>query len=63
MNVITVKLNNHKLALSLTAQKIKFFVKDFFSKCDRIRSFLPIFLHLLKKSLMKNLQCAVCHAK
>ena len=63
MNVIKVKLNNYKLALSVTAQKIKFFIKDFFNKCDRIRSFLPIFLYLLKKSLMKNLQCAVCHAK
>ena len=25
-----------------TAQKMKFFVKDFFSKCDQIRSFLRI---------------------
>ena len=24
----------------LTAQKMKFFIKDFFSKCDQIRSFL-----------------------
>ena len=35
-------------------QKIKFFIKDFFSKCDQIRSFLRIWSHLLKKSLMKN---------
>ena len=33
---------------------MKFFIKSFFSKCDRIRSFLRIWSHLLKKSLMKN---------
>ena len=37
-----------------TKQKIKFSMKDFFSKCDQIRSFLQISLHLLKKSLMEN---------
>ena len=36
------------------AQKIKFSTKDFFSKCDQIRSFLQIWLHLLKKSLIEN---------
>ena len=30
---------------------MKFSIKDFFSKCDQIRSFLQ---HLLKKSLMEN---------
>ena len=25
-----------------TAQKMKFFIKDFFNKCDRIRSFLDL---------------------
>ena len=38
-----------------TAQKIKFSIKDFFSKCDQIRSFLRIWSHLLKNSLMENL--------
>ena len=39
---------------------MKFFIKDFFSKCDQIRSFLRISSHLLKKSLMKNfIVCAV----
>ena len=43
-----------------TAQKIKFFNKDFFSKCDQIRRFLRIWSHLLKKSLMENFTfCAV----
>ena len=37
-----------------TAQKMKFFIKDFFSKCDQIRSFLRIWYHLLKKILMEN---------
>ena len=34
-------------------------MKDFFSKCDQIRSFLQIWLHLLKKSLMENIFCSV----
>ena len=35
-------------------------IKYFFSKCDQIRSFLWIWSHLLKKSLMKNfIFCAV----
>ena len=37
-----------------TAQKMKFCIKDFFSKCDQIRSFLRIWSHLLKKSLTGN---------
>ena len=43
-----------------TAQKVKFSVKDFFSKCDQIRSFLRIWSYLLKKILMENfIFCAV----
>ena len=34
---------------------MKFSIKDFFSKCDQIRSLLRIWSHLLKKSLMVNL--------
>ena len=33
---------------------MKFSVKDFFSKCDEILSFLRIGSHLLKKSLIKT---------
>ena len=33
---------------------MKFSIKDFFSKCDQIRSKLRIWSHLLKKSLMEN---------
>ena len=29
-------------------------MKDFFSKCDQIRTFLRIWSHLLKKSFMEN---------
>ena len=43
-----------------TAQKMKFSIKDFFSKCDQIRRKLRIWSHLLKKSLMENfIFCAV----
>ena len=39
---------------------MKFSIKDFFSKCDQIRSFLQIWSHLLKKYLMENfIFCAV----
>ena len=45
---------------SCTAQKMKSSIKDFFSKCDQIRSFLRIWSHLLKESLMENfIFCAV----
>ena len=37
-----------------TAQKRKFSIKEFFSKCDQIRRKLRIWSHLLKKPLMKN---------
>ena len=43
-----------------TAQKMKFSITDFFSKCDKIRSFLRIWSHSRKKSLMENfIFCAV----
>ena len=42
------------------AQKIKFSIKDFSSKCDQIRGFLRIWSDLLEKSLMENfIFCAV----
>ena len=33
---------------------MKFSIKDFFSKCDKIRRFLLIWSYLLKKFLMEN---------
>ena len=45
----------------VTAQKMKFFIRDFFSKYDQIHSFLRIWSQLLKKTLMENfIFCAVC---
>ena len=38
----------------VTEQKIKFSIKDFFGKCDQILSFLQIWSHLLKSSLLEN---------
>ena len=39
---------------------MKFFIKDFFSKCDQIRRKLRIWPHLQKKSLIENfIFCAV----
>ena len=40
-----------------TAQKLKFSIKDFFSKYDQIRSLLRIWSYLLKKSLMEDFIC------
>ena len=46
-----------------TAQKMKFLIQNFFSKCDQIRCFLRIWSYLLKKSLMENfiffVQCLI----
>ena len=40
---------------------MKFSIKYFFSYCDQIHSFLRIWSHLLKESLMENfIFCAVC---
>ena len=45
---------------TVNAQKMKFSIKDFFSKYDQIRKKLRIWPHLLKKSLMENfIFCAV----
>ena len=39
---------------------MKFSIKDLLSKCNQIRSFLRIWPHLLKKTLMENfIFCAV----
>ena len=46
LTLITMPVDN--------TQKMKSPIKDFFSKCDQIHSFLRIWSHLLKKSLMEN---------
>ena len=49
-----------QLERNYTTQKMKFSIKDFSSKYDQIRSFLLIWSHILKKSLMENfIVCAV----
>ena len=51
-----------KLDVNHIAQKMKFSIKDFFSKCDQI--LMRIWSHLLKKSLMENfIFCAVSFVK
>ena len=41
---------------------MKFSIKDFFRKCDKIRRKLRIWSHLLKKSLMEHvILCAVIY--
>ena len=46
--------------LFFNAQKMKFFIKDFFSKCDQIHRKLRIWSHLLKKSSVENfIFCAI----
>ena len=44
----------HATLFRFITQKMKFSIKDFFSKFDQILSFLRIWSHLLKKSLMEN---------
>ena len=46
--------------LFTNAQKMKFSIKDLFTKCDQIGRKLQIWSHLLKKSLIENfIFCAV----
>ena len=43
-----------KLQTPNTTQKMKFSIKDFFSKCDQIRRKLQIWSHLLKRYLFES---------
>ena len=53
--VIFLSLSQQILVIKRnTAQKMKFSIKDFFSKCDQIRKKLRIWSHLLKKSIKEN---------
>ena len=49
----------------VSAQKMKFSIKDFIIKCDQIRIKLQIQSHLLKKSLMEKFifLCSVWHIR
>ena len=51
---------SHGVLINFAGQKMKFSIKDIFGKCDQIHSYLWIWSHLLKKSLIKNfIFCAV----
>ena len=59
-SILIIFLNLHVFQLSITVLKMKFSIKNFFSKCDQIRRKLRIWSHLLKKSLTENFVfCAV----
>ena len=45
---------NSKVWFMSTAHKMKFSINNFFSQCDEICSFLRIWSHSLKKSLMES---------
>ena len=50
----------HTFVTYCTAQKMKFSIKDFSSKCDEIGKKLQIWSHSLEKSFMQNfIFCAV----
>ena len=53
-NSSVIGQSNLAAATTDTAQKIKFSIKDFFSKCDQIHRKLQILPYLLKKSLTEN---------
>ena len=65
INAFAIKIEsllqlNYNTDFNHTAQKMKFSIKGFLSKCDQISSFLRIWSHLLKKSLMETfIFCAV----
>ena len=67
LSIINTKKRNYKSDIALKvlkvtqfdigsqiAQKMKFSIKDFFSKCDQILRKLRIWSYLLKKSFMEN---------
>ena len=55
-----MKTNSNLTPKTSTAQKMKFSMKDFFSKCGQIHWKLRIWSHLQKKSLMEDfIFCAV----
>ena len=57
MNSVTIPLR-----ICDNPQKLKYFIKGFFSECDQICSFLRIWSHLLKKSLMENFLVSILHS-
>ena len=54
INLFTLSKFSTKISAFITAQKIKFSIKDFLGKCDQIRQKLQIWPHLRKQSLTEN---------
>ena len=48
------------IIITITAQKMKFSIKDFFSKCDQIHRNLRLWSHLLKKSILNEKLSFLC---
>ena len=48
LSIKSLGIKNKRLYNSNTASKMKFFLKDFYSKCDQIHGFVRIWSHLLK---------------
>ena len=61
LQLITHVLVKERIKIAQTvrdiAQKMKFSIKDFFSKCDKVCRKPWIWSYLLKKSLMQNVIC------
>ena len=47
---LRARRDRHKYGVLFIAQRMKFSIKDFFSKCVQIRRKLRIWSHLLEKS-------------
>ena len=54
-----IKKNSNFWTRLPNVQRMKLSIQDFFSKCGQICRFLRIWPHLLHKSLMENIFCAV----
>ena len=50
----TFKEDNHNHCEIITAQKMKFSIKDFFGKCDQIRRKTSFFVKLILSQLKKS---------
>ena len=55
MDNMTESLINESKQANCTAQKMKFSIKDIFSKCDQSRSLMWKWSHLLKNFLIEHL--------
>ena len=61
-NFLNHNLRKRSINNNNTAQKMKFFTEDFFSKCYQVLRKLLILSHLLKKFLKENFICCAVQA-